>query len=190
MQMQPVHPPAPSEAAEQHAASCTHPLTCAGNLKAPASSAALTHVYACVRPTCAREPCRAASFPLGALLHRLSFCLSSLLSPFPLLQNTFVLFSLFLLPSLFQPQLFLSALSCVLRLCLGCEPRACSGRCCWCYSCLGSMSPSGPTEEDRLHVSWGVLRKLQPSLFSRGRRSFPGCGIKLGFERLRERGKI
>lgn len=34
MQMQPICLPAPSEAAEQHAASCTHPLPCAGNLTA------------------------------------------------------------------------------------------------------------------------------------------------------------
>lgn len=82
--MQPFRPPAPSEVAEQHAASCTHPLTCAGNLKARASPAGLTHVYACVRLTCARESSRAATFPLGALLHLPSYHLSSsLLSPPP-----------------------------------------------------------------------------------------------------------
>lgn len=131
MQMHPFRPPAPSEAAEQHAASCTHPLTCAGNLKAPASPAGLTHVYACVRLTCARESCRAATFPLGALLFLPSYRLSSsLLSPPPAhLCVVFLAFS-FLLPSLFQPQLFLSALSCLLRLWLGREPRVCSGRCC------------------------------------------------------------
>lgn len=186
MQMQPV----PSEATEQRAASCTHPLSCAGNLKARASPAGLTHVYACVRLTCARKSCRAATFPLGTLLHLPSLHLSSsLLSPFPLLQHTFVLLSLplFLLPSLFQPQLFLSAPSCVLRLRLGCEPRASSGRCCWCYSCLGSMSPSGPTEEDKTARELSSSEKnLQLLLFSRGQLSFPDCGIKWGFKRLRK----
>lgn len=52
-------------------------------------------------------------------------------------------------PLSLQPQLFLPSLSCVLRLWLVCELEEHWVGCCWCYSCLGSMSPSGPAEEGK-----------------------------------------
>lgn len=149
MQIQSVCLPAPSEAAEQHAASCTHTLTYA-ECRGLEGSSLVSRSHTCLR-MCVCVSVRSWNFPRDTLAHS-SLLSSVLLSSFsfPLLQHTFVLFSLplFLSPPS-SATTFPSALSCVLRLWLVCELRECWVRCCWCYSCLGSMSPSGPAEEDK-----------------------------------------
>lgn len=190
MQMQPVRPPAPSDAAEQHAASCTHPLTCAGNLKARASPAGLAHVYACVHLTCARNSCRAATFILDALFHLPSFFLSSSLL-FPSSSTPLCCF-----PCLFSssPPFFSHNFS--FLLCPACSDCGWGASREWAQrdaaDATAVWAPClllGPLRRTKLHVSRGVLRKVRLSLFSRGQLSFPGSGIKWGFERLREQGK-
>lgn len=177
--MQPVRPPAPSEAAEQHAASCTHPLTRAGNLKAPASSAGLTHVHACVNLTCARESCQAASFPLDALLHLPSFRLSSSLL-FPSSSTPLCSFPCLSSPS---PPFFSHNFSFLLSPAFsdcgwGASRERVQGDAADATAVWAPCLLLGPLRRTRLHVSQGVLRKLQLSLFSQGQLSFPDCGIK------------
>lgn len=144
MQIQAVCLPAPSEAAEQHDASCTHTLTHAECWGLGWSSlVSRSHTLSCV--------CVSWNFPRDTLFPPSFLCSALLFLLSPLLQHTFVLFSLplFLSPPSSASLVLPLLLSCVLRLWLVSELRAYRGaRCCWCYSCSGSMYPSGPTEED------------------------------------------
>ncbi len=141
--------------AEQHAASCTHTLThaeCRGLGGSSLVSRCHTRLHVCTYG--------AETFLGRATLNALFLLSSVLLSSFsfPLLQHTFVLFSLplFLSPPSSASLVFPTALSCVLKPWLVCGLRARWARC-WCHSCLGSMSPSGPTEEDKTACEPGSL---------------------------------
>lgn len=129
MQIQPICLPAPSGATEQHAASCTHPLTYAQCRRLEGSSL-VSRSHTCLRKrvsVCANVQ----SFDCPRDTLTLSILLPTVFrSPFsfPLLQHTFVLFSLplFLSPP-FSATTFPSALPHVCRLWLVSELRECWG---------------------------------------------------------------
>lgn len=158
MQIQAVCLPAPSEAAEQHAASCTHNVThaeCRG--LGGSSLVSRSHTRLCV---CLCVCVWSWNFPRDTLT-RSRLLASVLLSSFsfPFFQHTFVLLSLplFLFPPSSASQLFPLLLCPMCSDCGECanwrhtERDAADATAVWAPCLL-----QGPLKKTRLHVSWGT----------------------------------